>query len=197
MLQVVLAIATSYLGGINKLYFNHITLFSNQNPDKVYKRSIFYYENIIIAYCVFSYLIMRNKQTCKLCGKQLINLTRHMYMVHGISLSNVREAANLKEFIQLCCLIPIPAAKWLRMMKHSKKIEKYLAMDTELPMKLIKTFQTYFERYQVSDHKLLMSDFIKRAVNRPPACQKVTEAPNPQIEPTTTIMEDCVPAITQ
>ena len=77
------------------------------------------------------------KQSCKLCGKSMINLTRHMHQVHSISLSNVREANNIREFIHMCCLFPIPATKWGKLMKNKREIEKYLTYDCELSSKTI------------------------------------------------------------
>jgi hypothetical protein len=120
-----------------------------------------------------------------------------MHMVHSISLSNVKEAANLEEFIDLCCLMPIPAAKWMKLMKHRRQIEQFLLFGSKLSRKITKIFKVYFERYQESSRKLLMSDIIKRAVKGPPACQKVTHISNLKTEPTTNTMKDNASVDTQ
>ena len=137
---------------------------------------------------------MKTKQTCKVCDKQMVNLTRHMHMVHDISLSNVREAANLREFIHLCFLAPIPVAKLTKLMKTRQQIEKYLTFETELSRKNMKILKVYFERYQQSNHKLLLSDVVK---NRSSTCKKETDVPIPKTDATTNIMKDDESVITQ
>ena len=130
---------------------------------------------------------MKTKQTCKLCDKQMVNLTRHMHMVHEISLSNVREAANLREFIHLCFLAPIPVAKMTKLMKTRQQIEQYMTFQTELSRKNMRIFKVYFERYQHSNHKLLISDVVK---NRSSTCKNQTDVPIPKTDATTNIMKD-------
>lgn len=116
------------------------------------------------------------KQSCKLCNKEMINLTRHMYLVHNISLSNVKEASNIKEFIYMCCILPIPATKLIKLMKNKQYIEKYLAFDVELPWEMKKVFLLYFEKYQQSKCKLLMATVTKHASDDSSASTNVTQA---------------------
>jgi len=99
-----------------------------------------------------------------------------MYLVHNISLSNVKEASNIKEFIYMCCILPIPATKLIKLMKNKQYIEKYLAFDVELPWEMKKVFLLYFEKYQQSKCKLLMATVTKHASDDSSASTNVTQA---------------------
>lgn len=99
----------------------------------------------------------RKKQTCNLCGKRLVKLSQHMYLMHNIALS-VQEPLNLKDFLKLCTHLPIPTTLWSFMMENNgRDIEKYMQGEGELPTELFHKLYELFDKYQRSGTKLILA----------------------------------------
>lgn len=89
-----------------------------------------------------------SKPVCKLCGKSTVKLTRHLHLVHNISLLT-KEATNLKEFIQLCRMLPIPINIWTKLMEDNDRLDEYLNDKDILPIEVFQMLYTFFEKIPI------------------------------------------------
>jgi len=113
-----------------------------------------------------------------------------MHLVHDISLTKVKEASTIREFIYLCCLFPIPSAQWVRLKKNKQQIEKYLAYDNELPTEMMIMFHANFEKYKQSKCKLLMGAVTKHATAGSSLSKNETNTLKPETDTSTKSMEE-------
>ncbi len=95
------------------------------------------------------------KRMCTICGKYIIQVSRHMRSVHKVS--SCFEARNLSQFIYLSKLIPFSISDLIMITKYKKALNSYLENESPLPSEIFSRLLSKFEKYKLDTIKLGVS----------------------------------------
>jgi len=112
------------------------------------------------------------KKMCTICGKQVVRMKRHMVSMHKLENGKSTEPANLREFIEMCMLLPVPMNVWSKLMKqHKSELKSFVHDGGELPPSLLYLLHGCYAKYQDDETKLV----IKEAPAKKPVVDIQTE----------------------
>lgn len=105
--------------------------------------------------------VNKKQQQCKYCGKRVVQLSRHMHQQHNIGWC-IEEPSDIRQFIHLLQKFPLPIKLWAEIMENDEKeLIRYEKGDTMcLPSNLHEVIYGYFDKYQHSDTKLVLTNKV-------------------------------------
>jgi hypothetical protein len=102
------------------------------------------------------------KQMCTICGKQFVRLNRHMITVHNYVNGITKEPSNIREFLQMCTLLPIHMDLWSKLLtQHESEVKSFIHDGVELPNNLMYVLRICYAKYRACETKLVIKETPK------------------------------------
>lgn len=104
------------------------------------------------------------KVDCKECGSSVINLKRHMKTVRHTVPVKVMRPKNLKEFLHLCTLLPIPIDVWSQLIGCKDTLKQYIEGDGMLSDDILYLLHGCFSKYKEDKTRLVIEEISQKKV---------------------------------